>query len=230
LELATWFFVPYVKREKGAGYDLSCMNSWLSENSNGCESWVFPFRVGLDISAMPFEYMFEQILGAQTSRMTPIPFAGTFTSLLNTATEVGEIGASNVENDMRIYFDKILRKYRCNGDLEYFGKDTFIENNKTYRYCGHDIPCRIDPPVDGETGLCNQYADGYNVAVFLSLGLFVCWGTFLYFTFAKFVNVDKEKYDPDNEEEMIRCTCCRKRKLSQEENELSTTTSYVALE
>ena len=221
LEFSTWFFVPYLKRAKSAGYDQSCLSSWLSESSNGCEPWVFPFRVGLEIGAMPFEYTFEQILGAQTSRMTPVAVAGTFTSLLHTAAELGESVASNLENEFRITLDRDLRKYRCTGSFEFFGSDTFMENNETYRYCGHKDACRIDPPVDGETGFCNPYADGYNVLVIIALALFLLWGAVLYFTLAKYVNVEKEKYDPNNDEEMIRCptrsccVCCQRRSSAQ---------------
>ena len=239
LEFATWFFVPYLKREKSAGYDQSCLSSWLSASSNGCEPWVFPFRVGLDIGAMPFEYMFEQILGAQTSRMTPPAFAGTFTSLLHTAQEVGETIASNLENDFRITLDRDLRKFRCTGSLEMFGRDTFMENNETYRYCGHKDACRIDPPVDGETGFCNPYADGYNVLVIIALALFLLWGAVLYFTLAKYVNVEKEKYDPNNDEEMIRCptrsccVCCQRRSSAQIEGkggiDITSATTHVSL-
>ena len=230
LEFSSVFFVPYLQTEKNAGYDQSCLSSWLG-GSNECEPWVFPFRVGVDTSAMPFEYVMEQIIGAQTSRMTPVAFAGTFTSLVHNAKLAGGTLTENLENDLRNDFDKSLRVDRCKGSFEFFGRQTKIENNETVRYCGQKDWCR---PVNGETGMCNPFVDGYTVLVLICMGLFVMWGAVIYFTLAKYINVEKEKYDPDNEEEMIQCTCLRKRTRfrgsTKEEVETETSVSYVAIE
>ena len=82
--------------------------------------------------------------------------------------------------------------------------------------------------------MCNPFADGYTVLVLICMALFVMWGAVIYFTLAKYINVEKEKYDPDNEEEMIQCTCLRKRARfrgsTEEDVETEASVSYVAIE
>ena len=57
IEFSTYLFPPYQKSGK-----IACKDG-------GCESWVFPFRVGMGILSMPFERPALQLLVAQIARV-----------------------------------------------------------------------------------------------------------------------------------------------------------------
>ena len=201
LEFSTYFFVPYVdgRRDEDAllPNQMNCIDG-------GCASWVFPFRFILNLVASPFLMYVEILLAANLAWVTPLKYAGTFQTLFRTLWNLGFTMFASIVNPLRTLLAKATTSEQCTGGSINYGK-TFIANT-TLRYCGI-FNCTTAPPLDGQTGYCNNMADGYNL---VSIGFFI-FAVILYLLFGKWVatylDVPTGAYHPRNEDE--RFGCCK---------------------
>eukprot|EP00942_MAST-04A_sp_MAST-4A-sp1_P000863 g863.t1 len=192
------FLAPYVQGSKCDVHGHVCKSR---------HDWVVTMYYVVDCIQILFGRPAVTLVFTHANQVTPTSMAGTFSSAVQAAYSTGTTAPAAVAN--QLFIAAMNKNIQCNANSDYYGPEVFTNSTtgETTRFCG-TFSCKsniINNTVlrKKETGFCNPLGDGYNIVSMITLLLCVLFWIIYTFLCKKFLDVEKEKYDPKNGNESL---------------------------